>query len=76
MPAFKEREHHEEVSLDDFNKDEVTETLFEDSENVDLDEDFGFSTKDMFEEDDGEIDTTVSDGSLIDDDFDDDLDNE
>ena len=76
VPAFKEREHHEEVSIDDFNKDEVTETLFEDSENVDLDEDFGFSTKDMFEEDDGEIDTTVSDGSLIDDDFDDDLDNE
>ena len=76
IPNFKEKEHHEEVSLDDFGKSEVEETLFEDSENVDLDEDFGFSTSDMFEDEDGEIDTTVSDDSLFDDDFNDDLETE
>ena len=74
IPNFKERENHEEVSLDDFGKSETEEVLFEDSENVDLDEDFGFSTGDMFEDEDGEIDTTISDDSLFEDDFDDDLD--
>ena len=74
IPNFKEKEAREEVSLDDFGSSEAEETLFEDSENIDIDEDFGFSTNDMFEDEDGEIDTTVSDDSLFDDDFaDDDL---
>ncbi len=79
IPVFKEKEQHEQVVIDDFGKTEVEEVLFEDSEDVDLDADFvGFSTKDMFDDDDGEIDTTVSDDSLLDDDFDDmdDLDKE
>ena len=73
IPAFKEKEHREEVSIEN----EVSEVVFEDSddvfadsEDVDLDEDFGFSTKDMFDDEDEEIDTTVSDDSFIDD-FDD-----
>ena len=69
VPSFKEKEHKEEVALDTFDN-EVEETLFEDSEDVDLDDDFGFSTKDMFDEE-GEIDTTIPDDSDLVDDFDD-----
>ena len=72
VPAYKERENKEEVSLEDFIKTEIEETLYEDSEDVNLDEDFGFNTKDIFADDDDEIDTTIPDGDLFDDDFDDD----
>ncbi len=78
VPNFKEREHREEVSIENEVKEVVfedSENVFADSEDVDLDEDFGFSTKDMFDDEDAEIDTTVSDGSLLDDiDFDEDFD--
>ena len=75
VPAFRERENKEEISIDDISADDVGETVFEDTEAVDLDEDFGFSAKDMFEDEDDEIDTTVPDGDMFDDDmFDDDMD--
>ena len=72
IPAFKEREQREEISIDEeFSPSEVEETLFEEGEDVDINEEFGFSTKDMFEDDDDEIDTTISDSFDFDDDFDD-----
>ncbi len=75
VPA-REKHQHEEISLVDTDEDEETPT-FEDSEDVDLDEDFGFNAKDMFDDDDDEIDTTVPDGSMFDDDdWDDDSDDD
>ena len=69
----REKVSHEEVSLDDFGKSDADEIPYEDNEEVDLDEDFGFNAKDMFDDDDDEIDTTVPDDSMFDDDdFDDD----
>ena len=52
----RERPHHEEVSLEEADKSEAEEALYEDSEDVDLDEDFGFNAKDMFDDDDDEGD--------------------
>ena len=73
----RERPSHEEVSLEEADKSDAEEALYEDSEDVDLDEDFGFNAKDMFDDDDDEIDTTVPDGSMFDDDdWDDDLDDD
>ncbi|MBP5466139.1 MAG: DNA-directed RNA polymerase subunit beta, partial [Clostridia bacterium] len=68
VPAFKEKETKEEVSIvDDFKVAEDTEDVFVDNEEVDLgDESFS-----MLEDDDDEIDTTIPDGSLLDDDWDD-----
>ena len=71
VPQFKERENKEEVSIEDITKAEIEEVIYEDTEEVNLDEDFGFNTKDMFDDDDDEIDTTVPDDSLFDDDFED-----
>ena len=65
IPAFKEKETKEEVSIDNFADTEETEELFVDNEEVNLDDE-GFS---MFEDDDEEIDTTIPDGSLLDDDL-------
>ena len=64
---FKEKETKEEVSLDNFGETEENEDIFADTEEVDLDDE-GFT---MFEDDEEEIDTTIPDGSLLDDDFDD-----
>ncbi len=69
IPAFREKETKEEVSIDHFADTEETEELFVDNEDVDL-SDEGFS---MFEDDDDEIDTTIPDDSVLDDDLDDDL---
>ncbi len=72
-PQFKERDVREEVSIDE-NKSEIEETLYEDSEDVNIDEDY-FNAKDMFDDEDDEIDTTIPDGDmLLDDDFEDDFD--
>ena len=72
-PQFKERDLREEVAIDE-GKSEIEETLYEDSEDVNIDEDY-FNAKDMFDDEDDEIDTTVPDGDvLLDDDFDDDFD--
>ena len=77
MPVFREKEHREEVSLEDFAKEEVGEgaTEFVDDEDVDIGDEFDFE-KDMFEDDDADIDTTVPDGDYLDDFDDDDEDNE
>ena len=77
MPVFREKEHREEVSLEDFAKEEVGEgaTKFVDDEDVDIGDEFDFE-KDMFEDDDADIDTTVPDGDYLDDFDDDDEDNE
>ena len=73
-PAFREKEHREEVSLEDFANQEAGDdaSVFVDDEDVDIDIDGDFNIDDsMFEDDDEEIDTTVPDGDYLDDDFDD-----
>ncbi len=68
-PAFREKENHEEISIDDFGKED-DDTAFEYTESIDLDEDFGdFNTKNIFDDEDDEIDTTIPDDSFLDDDF-------
>ena len=70
----REKVHHEEVSLEDLDKPAAEEPLYSDTEDVDLDDDFEFNAKDMFEDDDDDIDTTVPDTDIFeDDDFDDDF---
>ena len=69
-PKIRDKDVQEEVSIDEL--PEAEDVVFEDTEDVDIDDDFGF-TKDMFDEDDVEIDTTIPD---MDDDFDDDFDDE
>ena len=78
IPNVREKSHFDEVELGDNDKDdksEAEETLFEDTENADIDE-FEFNSKDLFDDEDDEIDTTIPDGDLFDDDFDDDGDKE
>ena len=78
IPNVREKSHFDEVDLGDNDKDdksEAEETLFEDTENADIDE-FEFNSKDLFDDEDDEIDTTIPDGDLFDDDFDDDGDKE
>ncbi|MBQ0099109.1 MAG: DNA-directed RNA polymerase subunit beta, partial [Firmicutes bacterium] len=70
VPMMPKKEHFEEVAIDN-KKEETSETLFEDSEDISLDEDL-FNSKDLFDDEDDEIDTTIPDGDLLDDDFDDD----
>ncbi|MBE7087474.1 MAG: DNA-directed RNA polymerase subunit beta [Clostridiales bacterium] len=73
-PFVREKEHFDEIRIDeDETKTEIEETLFEDTENANIDE-FEFNSKDLFEEDDGEIDSTIPDGDLFDDDLFDDED--
>ncbi len=73
MPFIREKEDREEVVIDEFDTEEVPETIFEDNETVDIDDEFGFDANSMFEDDDDEIDTSIPDGDLLDD-FDDELD--
>ena len=70
VPQTREKERFDEINIEE-DKDEVEETLFEDTENANIDE-FEFNSKDLFDDEDDEIDTTVPDGDLFDDDFDDD----
>ena len=70
LPMVREKEHFEEVRIDEDDSNEIEDTLFEDTESANIDE-FEFNSKDLFEEDDDEIDTTIPDVSLFDDDFDD-----
>ena len=66
LPAFRERDNKEEVSIEDIDAEDIGETVFEGTEEVDLD-DFEFNAKDMFEDEDDEIDTTIPDASDLDD---------
>ncbi len=77
VPVARERVHHEEVVFDGF-EDSVSDgdEPFEDSDAVDLDDELGFETSVMFDDDDDELDTTVPDEDLLDDDLFDDEDNE
>ncbi len=70
VPAVRERETREEVSIDEF--EPVDAPVFEDNEDVDFSDDV-FNAKDMFEDDDVMLDATVPDASFLDDDFDDDF---
>ncbi len=71
IPVFKESDNKDEVAIDKHEKPESEETLFVDNENVDISDEFDFD-KDMFEEDDDEIDTTIPDDDMFEDDFEDD----
>ena len=75
IPTIKERDNKEEVSIDDISAEDIGETVFEDTEDVDLD-DFDFASKDLFEEKEEDIDTTIPDEDDLGDfeDFDDDAD--
>ena len=72
MPAVRERDNHEEVSLDELDGfgevDADDDGMFEDTDAVDLDDELGFDPSGMFEDDDDEIDTTIPDGDMFDDD--------
>ncbi len=65
MPYVREKDTREEVELDEIEGD-IPETIFEDNESVEIDDEFNF-TKDMFEDDDDEIDTTIPDDDMFDD---------
>ncbi len=73
MPMIREKVHYDEVRIDsEAETHDISDDLFEDNENADIDE-FEFNSKELFEDDVDEIDTTVPDGSLFEDDlFDDD----
>ena len=62
VPVVRERDTTEEVAIP---SDETTE-VFDDNEDVDLD-DFGFTTRNIFDDDDDEIDTTIPDDTIFDD---------
>ena len=61
--------------FDEISAEDIGETVFEDTEDVDLD-DFDFASKDLFEEKEEDIDTTIPDDEDLGDfdDFDDDAD--
>ena len=70
VPFVKEKENFDEVRIDQGDTEDVEETSFEDAENIGIDE-FEFNSKDLFEDEDDDLDTTISD-DLFEDDFDDD----
>ncbi len=71
MPLVREKDVREEVAINDFEEPEFDGTVFDDDETDDLEDELGFDADAMFDDDDDEIDTTIPDGSLFDDDFDD-----
>ncbi len=68
MPVVRERDNKEELNIDEFSTDDIDDDTFEDSDPVDLDDELGFDSNVMFDDDDDEIDTTIPDGDLLDDD--------
>ncbi len=70
IPTYKEKENKEEISIEPI-AEEVGELVYEDNEEVSLDDDFEFNAKEMFDDDDDEIDTTIPDDEDMLDDFDD-----
>ena len=68
IPQPREKELIEEVDLG--STDEIEELLKEDSESVDLDDEFEFNSKELFDDEDVEIDTTISDDIFLEEDFD------
>lgn len=70
VPVAREKDRYDEVRIDD-DKSEAEDALFEDTENANIDE-FEFNSKDLFDDEDDSIDTTIPDADLFEDDFDDD----
>ena len=71
VPFVKEKENFDEVRIDDEDEaSEIEDVLFEDTENANIDE-FEFNSKDLFDDEDDEIDSTTISDDLFDDDFDD-----
>ncbi len=69
IPYVREKVVQDEVSIDDFDEDDIGETVFEDSDtDEELGDELGFDN--MFEDDDDEIDTTIPDEEMFEDDFD------
>ncbi len=69
IPFVRERVVQDEVEIDDFDQSDIGETVFEDGDtDDDLGDELGFDG--MFEDEDDEIDTTIPDGEMFDDDFD------
>ncbi len=70
IPFVREKVVQDEVSIDDFEEDDIGETVFEDNDaDDDLGDELGFDN--LFEEDDDEIDTTIPDEEdMFEDDFD------
>ncbi len=68
IPQPKEKELLEEVDLG--STDEIEDILKEDSENVDLDDEFEFNSKELFDDEDVEIDTSITDELFLEEDFD------
>ncbi len=70
-PLYREKDvTREEVALDNFDDEEFEEVAeFADEEIAGDDEDFDFGS-DMFDDDDDEIDTTISDDDMFDEDYD------
>ncbi len=66
VPFFREKEHREEVSLEQVSKD-LGEESFEESDEIDFEEDISAGIADLFKEEEDEIDTTIADDSFVDD---------
>jgi len=74
VPFVKEKEHFDEVRIDDEEEsNEIEDVLFEDTENANIDE-FEFNSKDLFDDEDDELDTTIGEDLLVDDFDDEDMD--
>ena len=74
VPFVKEKENFDEVRIDDEEEsNEIEDVLFEDTENANIDE-FEFNSKDLFDDEDDELDTTIGEDLLVDDFDDEDMD--
>ena len=68
VPVIPEKQSFDEINIEE--SDDAEEVLYEDTETADIDE-FEFNSKDMFDDEDDEIDTTIPDDDLLLDDYDD-----
>ena len=67
VPFVREKDTKEEIVIDEIDESDIGEMVLEDTDEVDLGDEFDFD-KDMFVDDDDEIDTTIPD-DMIDDDL-------
>ena len=72
LPHVREKRVLDEVQIEDDKNEDIP--AFEDEETADIEE-FEFNSKELFDDDDEEIDTTIPDASVLDD-FDDSEDEE
>ncbi len=71
VPQHRAKENFDEININEDKFGDTKEALFEDTENADIDE-FEFNSKDFFDDDEVELDTSVPEDSIFDDDFEDD----